>query len=302
MTSSDPPAEKESLRARLDAAYRRYHRRDHVAGDPLCLIYQYAAPADREIAGLVAALLAYGAAPQIIRSASDALRRLGPSPATFLRRATPAQIGARMKGFRHRWTTGQDLAKVLLGVRRMLRVYRTLEQSFKAGWLPEHVDYRPALERWVGRLRSAAGPGGRRLLPDPEKGSACKRWHLFLRWMIRCDGVDPGVWRGWPAAGLIIPLDVHMARAARRMGLTRRRAADEKTAVEVTAAFRRLCPEDPTRWDFALTRQGMAGARRKKKGPRRRSLTPTGSFLNNWNIKSSRKGVMSKLGKPARSL
>jgi len=95
------------------------------------------------------------------------------------------------------------------------------------------------------------------LLPCPEKGSACKRYHLYLRWMVRKDAVDPGGWDGISASKLIVPLDVHMHRICMGLGLTSRAQADLKTALEVTQRFRAIVPEDPVRYDFALTRTGI---------------------------------------------
>ena len=95
------------------------------------------------------------------------------------------------------------------------------------------------------------------LLPSPSAGSACKRLNLFLRWMVRQDNVDPGGWDSVSPAKLIIPLDTHMHRIGRRLGLTPRRQADLRTAIEITEGFRGICPSDPVRYDFALTRLGI---------------------------------------------
>jgi uncharacterized protein (TIGR02757 family) len=105
------------------------------------------------------------------------------------------------------------------------------------------------------------------LLPLPERGSACKRLNLFLRWMVRRDEVDPGGWRRIPRSALVIPMDVHMHRIAVAFGLTTRRQADMRAAREVTEAFRVVSPEDPTRYDFALTRQGILGRSAAEESP-----------------------------------
>jgi len=94
-------------------------------------------------------------------------------------------------------------------------------------------------------------------LSDPSKGSAAKRLNLFLRWMVRRDAVDPGGWDHVPAALLIVPLDVHMHRISVRLGLTQRKQADLRTACQITAAFRKIEPQDPVRYDFCLTRLGI---------------------------------------------
>lgn len=114
-----------------------------------------------------------------------------------------------------------------------------------------------ALESFCNELRMAAGRRLSFFLPTPSGKSACKRLNLFLRWMVRRDEVDPGVWHDVPQSKLVVPLDVHMHGIARYLGFTHRKRADMRAALEVTAAFRRFAPEDPVRYDFALTRFGI---------------------------------------------
>ena len=115
----------------------------------------------------------------------------------------------------------------------------------------------PAAGRFARTQFDMSGGYRQCLLPSPESGSACKRLNLFLRWMVRSDAVDPGGWSGVSPAMLIVPLDTHMHRIAAKLGLTKRRAADFRAAREVTGAFRTIAPEDPVKYDFALTRLGI---------------------------------------------
>ena len=94
-------------------------------------------------------------------------------------------------------------------------------------------------------------------MPDPSKGSACKRLALYLRWMVRNDEVDPGGWKMVDPSALLIPLDTHMFNICTTLGLCSRKAADGRSAIEITEAFKKVCPEDPVRYDFALTRFGI---------------------------------------------
>lgn len=249
---------KADLKTRLDDLYRLYNKPEFISPDPLECLYRYDRREDREIAGLVAALLAYGGVKQIVAGASRALATLGGSPARFVRERGPGEIRRALRGFRHRWTTGADVAAVLNGVAAALRLHGSLEESFIVGHREDEPDILPALSRWVGLLRREGGEAaGRDLLACPAMGSACKRLNLFLRWMVRCDEVDPGLWARMAPSKLIVPLDLHMHRIARGLGLTRRRQADLKAAIEITRAFAALCPEDPVRYDFALTRASM---------------------------------------------
>jgi uncharacterized protein (TIGR02757 family) len=240
---------------RLEALYRKINRRKFVHPDPLEFLYGYPSVRDREIAGLVAASLAYGRVVQILKSTKTILGAMGPAPARFLLEVGPEGLKAPLAGFKHRFATGAHVCDMLAGARKMVDRYGSLYQGFMAGYRVGHATIVPALDRFCRILAAAGSPG--HLIPLPHRGSACKRMNLFLRWMIRKDAVDPGGWSGIPASKLVIPLDVHMHRIALRMGLTRRRSCSLATALEVTAGFSRWAPDDPVRYDFALTRLGI---------------------------------------------
>jgi len=242
--------------AQLDELYLRYNRVEYVSPDPLQFLAAYTHPGDREIVGLIASSLAFGNVKQILRSVSTALGGLE-SPRAFLMNANARQITRLFASFRHRYASGDDLTALLLGTRAMLEQHGALGTCFAQFVRPEHDTVLPALTAWTETLRLGGGKSDNCLLPSPAKGSACKRLNLFLRWMVRCDAVDPGGWSEVPASKLIIPLDTHMYRIALRLGFTARKQADMKTALEITERFRRLAPEDPVRYDFALTRLGI---------------------------------------------
>ena len=262
--------ESRGLKKALDAHYRAWNHRRYVHPDPLEFLYTAEDPADQEIIGLVAACLAYGRVSQILTSVSRVLDAMGggegvgAGPRAFLER-TPAEGIARMcEGFTHRFTTGRELAALLSGIKRAVAAHGSLETLFVAGLVKKDQTVLPALARFVGELRSYAGSVLPSLLPSPADGSACKRLNLFLRWMVRKDAVDPGPWTSVPGAKLVVPLDTHMFRIARSLGLTQRRQADLKSALEITAGFRAIRPEDPVRYDFSLTRLALNPACREQ--------------------------------------
>ncbi len=252
--------------ARLDALYDRYNRREYVEPDPLQFLYAYEAPCDREVAALVASSLALGRVRSILASVRSALGRLGPRPCRWLRKTPDEAIRERFGGFRHRFLSGRQFAAMLVGAKGAIARHGSLHAALARHVEPDDETVVPALEAFVGELSECA-PGGWRgdsgwagighVLSDPGRGSACKRLMLFLRWLVRSDDVDPGGWVGVPPAKLVVPLDVHMHRIGRALGATRRRSADLRAALEVTAAFRAVAPEDPVRYDFALTRLGI---------------------------------------------
>lgn len=270
----------EALKARLDELAASFTP-GRIAPDPLEFPHRYADPADQEAAAFVAAGLAYGNVTAIRASVADALRRMGPSPAAFVRRFDAARDAAAFDGFVHRFNTGDDLAALCLILRRLAEAHGSLEAAFLAGDDPGAGDVKPALvafsaaalavDPWpiYGRARRPPdGAGVRFFFPSPADGSACKRLNLFLRWVARpADGIDLGLWRRVSPARLVVPLDTHVARIARYIGLTRRRQPSWLMAAEVTARLRRLDPADPVRYDFAICRLGILD-----RCPRRRNV------------------------------
>lgn len=243
------------LRRTLDQLYHRFNRPEYISPDPLQFLANYPDLADREIAGLVASSLAFGNVKQIIRSVSIVLAEMG-RPRTWLVDSSERVVSATFRTFRHRYVTGADLGGMLCGVKRVIDRYGSLGACFAQNAGPCDDSVLPGLEKFVADLRNGF-EGRNYLLPSPADGSACKRLNLYLRWMVRRDAVDPGGWDFVSPAQLIVPLDTHMHRMAKVLGLTSRRAADIRTALDVTNAFRRLIPHDPVRYDFALTRLGI---------------------------------------------
>lgn len=241
----------------LDRIYAALNRREYVHPDPLEFLYRYDDLKDREVAGIVAASLAYGRVKQILASVDRVLRVLGPSPSAFLSEARPGALEKTLAGFKHRFTTGDEMALLLRSVSDVQSANGTLGELFARLVRPGEETVVPALERFTAALRGEVWCGRSSVLPEPTKGSACKRLHLFLRWMVRRDEVDPGGWDGVPASKLVVPLDTHMHRIGRMLGLTGRAQADIRTALELTGAFREFAPDDPVKYDFALTRLGI---------------------------------------------
>jgi len=245
-----------AIREAFEELYGNLNRREYVHPDPLEFLYDYDDVRDREIVGLVASSLAYGRVAQILRSVRAVLDRM-PRPAAFVADATRGSLTRVFEGFKHRFTTGEDVAWMLYGAKRAIERHGSLGGCFARGLEDEHGDITIALSRFVAEICGADGACRRQLLPPPEAGSACKRLNLYLRWMVRRDEVDPGGWADVPASKLVVPLDTHMHRFASILGMTRRAQADMRTAIEVTQGFRRISPADPVKYDFALTRLGI---------------------------------------------
>jgi uncharacterized protein (TIGR02757 family) len=241
----------------LQDVYVAFNVAGRLRRDPLALVACYADPADREVAGMVCSTLAFGGVDLILRACREALEPLGPRPAQTLAAMREADIAGTWAGFQYRFCFAKDMIALLVAVKRARERSGTLERFFMAGD-PGGPDVAAATTAFARGLK-ALGPGLREnLLPDPERGSACKRLFLYLRWMVRQDEVDPGGWNGVDRSRLIIPLDLHMVRVCReRLGFISSPYATLRNALAATAGFRLYSPEDPVKFDFSLTRPGI---------------------------------------------
>jgi uncharacterized protein (TIGR02757 family) len=237
--------------------YIKYNHREFVHPDPIEFLYNYKSLRDREVVALIASALAYGRVTQILKSVSSILKIMEPSPFLFLNNISRRAIYLKFSTFKHRFTTGKEVSEMLYGIKLVIERYGSLYKCFMSGFNNNDNTILPALTPFINELTLFYDRRQNSLLPSPKKGSACKRLNLFLRWMVRHDEVDPGGWDEVPASKLVIPLDTHMHRISLLLKLTERKQADRKTALEITYAFRKIIPEDPVRYDFALTRLGI---------------------------------------------
>lgn len=253
-----------SFRDRLEELYAASNRRDLVHIDPLSFVHRYENAGDREVIGFIASSLAYGRVAQIQRSVERILECMGEHPLEYLMTTTDTELEETFRDFVHRFTTGREIIGTLRGLREVIDRYGSIEHCMLAGMTGDHQTGRSddlpvisGLCHLTGEINRPLGGGYNNLVPCPEKGSAVKRLNLYLRWMIRKDEVDLGVWESISPAELIVPLDVHVFRISRLLGLTNRKQADMKTAREITCAFRLISPDDPVKYDFALASLGI---------------------------------------------
>ncbi len=260
------------LGERLDALYRRYGP-ETVATDPIVFVGRYSDPEDREVVGWIASAFAYGQVPVIQANVGRLLGRAR-TPARPGPGRRPELPGARLRHAGRASATASTAPATR--PRSSIAIARAREAGggrlrgfFESAQRPEDRDTGPLLSRAVARIEAfdyRPVLGVRRLperspvrffFPSPASGSACKRWNLYLRWMVRRDDLDFGLWSGIPASRLVVPTDTHVHRIARRLGLTRRRTADWKAARQITDALARFDPSDPVRFDYALCRIGI---------------------------------------------
>lgn len=270
-----PASRQKRLKQTLDAFLAAADRAALAEADPVSLVRSYDDPHDQEVAGFFVAMLAYGRVASIREKAGDLLQRLGPHPA---RAVDKGRAVRRLHGFVYRFQRADDLPRFAQAVGRVRRKSGSLGAAFveEARSADFTEDYGTAMAGLVRRVRAALrGPptyGLKFLLPDPASGGAAKRLCLFVRWMVReDDGVDLGAWTALglavEPAKLVVPLDTHIARIARYVGLTSRKTNDLEAARQITAGLRALRPDDPLAYDLALCHLGISGA-----CPRRRDV------------------------------
>lgn len=243
----------------------------HLANDPLSFCHRYQRPEDQEIAGFIAAAFAYGNVKIILKNLETIFNRIGPSPRKFVEEFEPVRGLDLFAGFKHRFNDGRDLCALLLACRTMLEEADSIGDYFLGCCDAAADDITPSLIEFTATILAMdyspvfgcqAIPGDSYFpffFPSPASGSACKRLCMYLRWMVRpADGIDLGLWRNVSPAKLVIPVDAHIQRIGRFLGLTGRRQADWRMAREITASLRKLDPLDPVKYDFSLCHLGIS--------------------------------------------
>jgi len=253
----------------LDQLYTSFNY-ENSATDPIQIVRRFKRPDDREIVGFVAASLAFGRVASVLQSIERVLAAMGDAPARYVRTFDPQRDGAALKPIVHRWIRGTDIVALAWLMKQMTDEAGSIEGFFIEGHDRSAEDVGPAIDSFsrramqldlaaaYGRVPKRAGVGY--FFPRPSAGSACKRLNLFLRWMVRRDSHDLGVWTRISPSQLVVPLDTHVIRVGRCLRLTRYTSPGWRMAQDITASLRRLDPSDPVRYDFSICHLGMMNA------------------------------------------
>jgi len=284
------------IQERLDGLLAAFDAESTRRSDPVDCVHRYQEPRDQEIAGLIAASLAFGNVVAARRSIDRVLTALGPDPAEIVESASEAELRRRLRGFVHRIYRGEHLSAMLSQAGGLLRERETLGEAFVGFHRASDGDFREGLARFADALRgNTRSRSLRHLVSDPRAGSACKRLLLYARWMVRpADGVDLGLWSIAPSE-LVIPVDTHIHRISHNLGLTNRRTASWAAAEEITAALRKFDPEDPVKYDFALCHFGVSRECPSRRDPFKCERCVLQDVCSVWN-KSSRRRSTKKSG------
>lgn len=252
--------DREELLELLERLHDKYNRTEFIAEDPICVPHRYADRHDREIAGFLAATIAWGNRKAIVRNGLRMMQYMDDAPSDFVRNASESEL-ALLSSYVHRTFNGDDFRNFVLALRRMEERYGGVGAFFESRY--EILGTIPAVLSAFRREFFASKHTSRceKHLSSIDKGAACKRLCMYLRWMVRRDrrGVDFGEWRRIPMSALYLPLDVHAGKMGRTLGLLGRRQNDWRATEEITAALRTFDPKDPVRYDFSLFGAGMDG-------------------------------------------
>lgn len=243
------------LKAFLEGIYYVYARRELVYPDPLWYLYKYDDVRDREIVGLIASSLAYGRVAQIMKSVEKVLACLGTRPREFLLKNGDSEIVP--SSFKHRFTTSADMNNFLRNIRDVVMKYDTVENFADECMKSSDGELLSGMDKFAKGLSKNKPEKSFPLMSSPLDGSASKRLCLYFRWLVRSTDVDPGGWAILPASCLLIPCDTHMLAICRLLRFTSRPSPDSKTLRQISSAFMSLCPADPAKFDFPLTRFGI---------------------------------------------
>ena len=235
----------------LDNLVTKYETPDFIKDDPIIFSHKFSSKKDIEIAGFIASLVAYGQRPVFIKKLNTLLLDIAKAePHNFILNFDPVILG----DFNYRFGKPEDFAQIFTIMRELYTKDGGLEELFKFGYekgKPERL-FQTVTDYFYSRADENAGQGFYFMIPNPAKGGAMKRMSMFLRWMVRKGPVDFGIWDFMPPSELLIPLDVHVARISREMGLLTRKQNDFKAVIELTNNLKKFDPQDPVKYDCAM--------------------------------------------------
>ena len=255
------------LKSLLEHLYQDYDYKVRIAFDPIEFPHRYSRPEDIEVSAFIASCFAYGQVSVFKGVLEKVFAICGQSPYDFVASFRPDREGRLLSEVRYRFNTPRDIIALFYALSVLVSTSGGIKNAFLQSYGGESTLI-PSQNTFVERLLSIDTKdvygsdikplGYRQFFPRPQDGSPCKRLNLFLRWMVRDRDVDFGLWREIPKNRLIIPLDTHIARIGRCLGLTNRTSVDLKMAIEITGCLKELDPEDPIKYDFALCHQGIS--------------------------------------------
>ncbi|MEJ2495221.1 MAG: TIGR02757 family protein [Ignavibacteriaceae bacterium] len=248
-----------NLREKLDFHYKAFDK-SKLEPDPLQFLHLFNEELDVEVMGFIASIFAYGNVKQIITTLNKFVEVSKGKPYNFIRtfnEKTKPEIS-------HRFYTKRDVIHLFLVLNKTYESFGSLKKLFLSFYNPDEINLKSSITKFsnyflneISKRKRIMTRGIKFMFPLPEKGSACKRMNLFLRWMIRKDELDFGIWNEIPSSKLVIPVDTHVARICQSLRLTNRKIPGWKMAEEITEKLKKYDPIDPVKYDFAICHIGM---------------------------------------------
>ena len=252
--------EKEELRDLLEHLHDKYNRPEFIEPDPISIPHSFSDKADREISGFLAATIAWGNRKAIVKSARRMMQYMDNAPADFVMNASSQDL-ATLQTYVHRTFNGQDFTDFVLGIRHITSHWGGIGDFFEKNYAQTQD-----MTRVISLFRKEFfacdhNPHCEKHLSSIDKGAACKRINMYLRWFVRHDdrGVDFGLWKTIPMSALYLPLDVHVGNMGRALGLLTRKQSDWKATEEITRSLREFNADDPVKYDYSLFGAGIDG-------------------------------------------
>ncbi len=236
----------------FDNLVEKYETQDFIKDDPIQFPHKFSSKKDIELAGFIASLLAYGSREQFIKKLNQLFEIANQEPLNFIQNFDSKIIG----DFNYRFGKPNDFIAIFEILKELYNTTEGLEELFTYGKQQDKI-FETVVDYFYSRAPQNVGQGFYHMIPNPHNGGAMKRMCMYLRWMVRKGPVDLGVWNFITPAELYIPLDVHVGRISRQLGLLNRKANDFKSVIELTNKLKEFCPEDPIKYDFALFGYGV---------------------------------------------
>ena len=253
-----------NIRQKLDLHYKAFDK-TKISPDPLQFLHLYKDERDIEVVGLLASVFAYGNVKQINNALSRIQSIVNENPYEYVINFSQGNH-EDFNGFVHRFYTENDIVNLFMSLKSTYKNFGSLKNLFLTYYLPEEPNLKNSISKFSNHFiktvslqtnQDKVSRGVKFMFPSPGKGSACKRMNLFLRWMVRKDELDFGLWNEIPTNKLVIPVDTHIAKICKSLKLTTRKNVSWKMAEEITEKLKKFDPNDPVKYDFALCHIGM---------------------------------------------
>lgn len=242
----------------LDELVEKYETVDFIKDDPIQFPHRYSKKEDIEIAGFLASIFAYGKREIFIKKLNILFEKMDNEPYSFVLEF--CRENNCLNDFDYRFSVGIDIVQIMLALRDLYRSGEGLESLFTHGYKRSGTikgSLQSAVDYFYAKQTLDVTNGFYHLLPNPSKNSACKRLNMLLRWLVRDGCVDLGVWKFIDKSELLIPLDVHVAKVSRELGLLNRKQNDFGSVLELMNSLREYDPKDPVKYDFAMFGYGV---------------------------------------------